>query len=169
MLREVLLSHAIGNSQTNLLARANPQLLAGQGTITVNIANTRLNDLAETVSQLLHYPYGCAEQTGSSLLPWIVLRDSPSLLPLLNHGTNDVEAAIRAGVARFFTMQTRSGGLGYWPRATEPMLWASAYGGMVLALAQRHGVDVPTAGLCRAAELSAAAVAVSQRPRCQPG
>ena len=40
-------------------------------------------------------------------------------------------------------MQTRSGGLGYWPRAKEPMLWASAYGGMVLALAQRHGVEVP--------------------------
>jgi uncharacterized protein YfaS (alpha-2-macroglobulin family) len=143
MLREVLLSHATGDSQTNLLARANPQLLAGQGTITVNVANTRLNDLGETVSQLLHYPYGCAEQTGSSLLPWIVLRDATSLLPLLNHSTNDVEAAIRAGVARLFTMQTRSGGLGYWPRSKEPMLWASAYGGMVLALAQRHGVDVP--------------------------
>ena len=40
-------------------------------------------------------------------------------------------------------MQTESGGLGYWPHATEPMLWASAYGGMVLALAQRHGVSVP--------------------------
>ena len=83
MLREVLLSHATGDSQTNLLARANPQLLAGQGTITVNVANTRLNDLGETASQLLHYPYGCAEQTGSSLLPWIVLRDATSLLPLL--------------------------------------------------------------------------------------
>ncbi len=143
MLREVLLSHATGNSQTNLLVRANPQLLAGQGTITVSIANTRLNDLGETASQLLQYPYGCAEQTGSSLLPWIVLRDSPSLLPLLHHSTNDVEATIRAGVARLFSMQTRSGGLGYWPRAKEPMLWASAYGGMVLALAQRHGTEVP--------------------------
>ena len=143
MLREVLLSHPTGDSQTNLLIGADPQLLAGQGTITVNIANTRLNDLGETVSQLLHYPYGCAEQTGSSLLPWIVLRDTTGLLPLLRHSTNDVETAIRAGVARLFTMQTRSGGLGYWPHAKEPMLWASAYGGIVLALAQRHGVEVP--------------------------
>jgi alpha-2-macroglobulin len=142
MLREVLLGHAT-ESQTNLLARANPLLLAGQGTITVNIANTRLNDLREAASHLLHYPYGCAEQTGSSLLPWIVLGDSPSLLPLLQRGTNDVERAIRAGVARLFSMQTKSGGLGYWPRARDPMLWASAYGGMVLALAQRHGYEVP--------------------------
>ena len=142
MLREVLLSHPT-SSQTNLLASANPQLLAGRGTITVNVANTRLNDLGETALQLLHYPYGCAEQTGSSLLPWIVLRDAARLLPVLRSGTNNMDAAIRDGVARLFSMQTSSGGLGYWPRATEPMLWASAYGGMVLALAQQHGVEVP--------------------------
>jgi len=142
LLREVILSHMI-NSHTNLLASANPQLLAGRGSITVSIANTRLNDLGETVQQLLHYPYGCAEQTGSSLLPWIVLRDETSLLPFLGRGTNDMDKAIRAGVARLVSMQTESGGLGYWPRASEPMLWASAYGGMILALAQRHNIAVP--------------------------
>jgi uncharacterized protein YfaS (alpha-2-macroglobulin family) len=142
MLREVLLSHA-AVPQTNLLTRANPLLLAGQGTITVNIASTRLNDLGEAAAQLLHYPYGCAEQTGSSLLPWIVLRDSPGLLPLPCRGTNEIAQAIRVGVARLFSMQTKSGGLGYWPRARDPMLWASAYGGMVLALAERHGIELP--------------------------
>ena len=49
LLREVILSHTT-TSQTNLLASANPQLLAGRGSITINIANTRLNDLGETVS-----------------------------------------------------------------------------------------------------------------------
>ena len=142
MLREIIMSHTT-NSQTNLLASANPRLLAGRGSVTVSVANTRLNDLGETILQLLHYPYGCAEQTGSSLLPWIVLRDQSSLLPLLRRGTNDMEQAIRAGVARLFSMQTESGGLGYWPRASEPMLWASAYGGMVLALARRHDIAVP--------------------------
>ena len=141
MLREVLLNHS-AQSRTNLLALATPQLLAGQGAITVSIANTRLNDLGEAIRQLLHYPYGCAEQTGSSLLPWIVLRDANSLLPLLRQSTNDIAGAIQAGVTRLLSMQTSSGGLGYWPRATEPMLWASAYG-MVLALAQQHGVEVP--------------------------
>jgi alpha-2-macroglobulin len=143
MMGEVLLSR-LTTVQTNLLAFANPQLLAGRGTITVTIANTRLNELSETASQLLHYPYGCAEQTGSSLLPWITLRDAPSLLrDRLGTKTNDSASAIRTGIARLFSMQTQSGGLGYWPHAREPMLWASAYGGMVLALAQRHGVTVP--------------------------
>jgi len=142
LLGEVLLGHA-NHSQTNLLALANPQLLEGKGRITVDVANTRLNELGETAAQLLHYPYGCAEQTGSSLLPWILLRDTPGLLPAYRVGTNDAASAIRAGVARFFSMQTQSGGLSYWPHEKEPMLWASAYGGLVLALAQQHGVTVP--------------------------
>lgn len=143
LLGEVLLSRVI-TFQTNLLARANPQLLAGRGTVTVSVANTRLNELRETASQLLHYPYGCAEQTGSSLLPWILLRDARGLLPeRAGPGTNDSAAAIRYGVARLVSMQTQSGGLGYWPRDQEPMLWASAYGGMVLAIARHHDVAVP--------------------------
>jgi uncharacterized protein YfaS (alpha-2-macroglobulin family) len=143
MLREVLLA-PVASPETNLLEFANPQLLAGQGRMTVSIANTRLNELGETISQLLHYPYGCAEQTGSSLLPWVTFRDSSLLLPLLRKGTNEVNAAIRAGVTRLFSMQTSSGGLGYWPGAREPMLWASAYGAFVLATAQQHGFEVPT-------------------------
>jgi uncharacterized protein YfaS (alpha-2-macroglobulin family) len=144
MLREILLSRVTAR-ETNLVAFSNPQLLAGRGTITVNVANSRLNELAEAIARLLHYPYGCVEQTGSSLLPWIVSRDMPALFPLLHRETNEVDTVIRKGVARLFTMQTQSGGLGYWPGAREPMLWASAYGGFVLALAERHGVKVPEA------------------------
>ncbi len=142
VLGETLLARAT-NADTDLIKAANPQLLGGNGTIMVKVANTRLNELAGSVSELLHYPYGCAEQTGSSMLPWILLRDLPGLLPNPRAGTNDPDAAIRVGIARFMSMQTESGGLGYWPHAKEPMLWASAYGGMVLALAQRHGTAVP--------------------------
>jgi len=143
LMGEVLLSRST-TSQTNLLALANPQLLAGRGTITISVANTRLNELGETTAQLLHYPYGCAEQTGSSLLPWVLLRDAHGVLQnYAGSKTNEAAAVIRAGVARLFSMQTKSGGLSYWPREKEPMLWASAYGGMVLALAQRHGIAVP--------------------------
>jgi uncharacterized protein YfaS (alpha-2-macroglobulin family) len=118
-------------------------LVTGQGTVTVELANTRLIGLSESVAGLLHYPYGCAEQTGSSLLPWVALRDLGDWLPFLHRGTNEPERAVRAGVARLFSMQTESGGLGYWPKDREPMFWASAYGGLVLALAQRHGVQLP--------------------------
>jgi uncharacterized protein YfaS (alpha-2-macroglobulin family) len=142
LLREILLARSSG-PETNLLARANPQLLAGEGAVTVHVANTRLVELVETFSYLLHYPYGCVEQASSSLLPWVVLRDVPGLAPLLPYDEKYRNGAIQSGVARLMSMQTPSGGLSYWPGAKEPTLWGSAYGGLVLALANRHGIEVP--------------------------
>ena len=142
--REIHLARTDGDL-TNLLAMVDPQILEGRGTITVNIANTRLAELGEAASQLMHYPYGCVEQTSSSLLPWITLRQSPSLLPGLQLKPEAMDAAIRSGVQRLFSMQNWDGGLGYWPGARESMPWGSAYGAFVLALAQREGIDVPAA------------------------
>ena len=36
-------------------------------------------------------------------------------MPQLQYTTNEVARAIRSGVNRLFSMQTHSGGLGYWP------------------------------------------------------
>jgi uncharacterized protein YfaS (alpha-2-macroglobulin family) len=142
LLHQTLLETVEGLS-TNLFAKANPQFLAGTGTMTIRVSNTRLSDLGEAVLQLLHYPYGCAEQTGSSMLPWIVLSDTPALRSIMGCRSNEIDGAVSAGVERLLTMQTPGGGLGYWPQAREPMLWASAYGAMVLTLAQQRGWKLP--------------------------
>jgi hypothetical protein len=42
-------------------------------------------------------------------------------------------------------MQTSTGGLSYWPRGREPMLWGSAYGAIALTLAKKQGFAVPEA------------------------
>jgi alpha-2-macroglobulin len=141
VLRQVLLARVTG-TESNLLAAADPQIASGQGSVTVTIANSHISELQPSINHLLHYPYGCVEQTCSSLLPWIVVRANPGLRCLLQ-STNDPDAAIRAGIHRLVSMQTESGGLTYWPGGGQPMLWASAYGGMVLALAKRQGAAVP--------------------------
>ncbi|MEY2409559.1 MAG: alpha-2-macroglobulin [Verrucomicrobiota bacterium] len=144
MLREIHLARSEA-AETNLLAGANPQLLEGRGTVAVRVSNSRLGELGEALRYLLHYPYGCVEQTGSSLLPWIVLRNAPVLAPDLGKTPGDFDRAIRAGVQRLLAMQTDSGGLSYWPGGRQPMFWGSGYGGFVLALARRDGHPV-TAG-----------------------
>jgi uncharacterized protein YfaS (alpha-2-macroglobulin family) len=148
MLREVHLARVEGG-RFDLLATASPQLREGQGRVVVRVANTRLNELGGAVEHLLHYPYGCVEQASSSLLPWIVLRNAPAIAPGLAKTVSEFDAAIRGGVERLFSMQTDSGGLSYWPGGREPMLWGSAYGGLILALAQRQGMAVPAAKMNR--------------------
>ncbi|MEY4386481.1 MAG: hypothetical protein RLY20_1764, partial [Verrucomicrobiota bacterium] len=138
LLRETHLARS-APTPVNLLANVNPQLLEGRGTIHLRIANSRLVELSESVSHLLHYPYGCAEQTSSALLPWLLMDEFPEVLPAqpkLNRTT-----AIEIGINRLISMQQSSGGLSYWPGGyAQP--WASAYGGFVLALAPRHNVPM---------------------------
>jgi hypothetical protein len=50
---------------------------------------------------------------------------------------------VLAGVNRILSMQTPSGGLGYWPGATEPLEWGTAYGTHLLLDARKAGYPVP--------------------------
>jgi alpha-2-macroglobulin len=136
-------------TESNLLASANPQFLEGTGRLELRLANTRLLGLVEPVAYLLHYPYGCAEQTISNMLPWIVAPQLRAAVPEMDVPNDKASHAITIGINRLLEMQTDNGGFGFWPHDREPNLWASAYGGVALALAQRNGQLVPAATLAR--------------------
>lgn len=136
----------------DMLAGVDPALLQGKGVVKVSLSNSRIFELREGVSELLHYPYGCVEQTTSSMLPWVALRDFRGVLPEINKSEEQFKAAIERGVARILTMQTGTGGLAYWPGGSTPEFWASAYGAIGLASAQGAGVAVPESDLARLKE-----------------
>jgi uncharacterized protein YfaS (alpha-2-macroglobulin family) len=128
------------------LARiSDPQILEGTGKIDINVANTRVTEIREALRQLLHYPYGCVEQTTSSLLPWLTVRDLRATVPEMNKTDAEVAEAVNRGITKLFSMQTSSGGLSYWPGGREPSPWGSAYAGLALVLAQNQKFDVPAA------------------------
>jgi uncharacterized protein YfaS (alpha-2-macroglobulin family) len=124
---------------SDLLAGVNPQLLDGTGTLTVTLANTRLAELREGANQLLEYPYGCAEQTISSMIPWAMLPHLRDVMPELAKDEAQVKDAVSRGYERLKTMATDEGGLAYWPGGTRPSLFVSAYAGVAGALLGRAG------------------------------
>ncbi|MFN2507584.1 MAG: alpha-2-macroglobulin, partial [Chthoniobacterales bacterium] len=128
-----------------LLRISDPQIMDGSGDVTVSLSNTRIGELRESLRQLLHYPYGCVEQTTSSMLPWLTVRDLRGTLPELARSDEEIAEAVNGGIRLLLTMQTSVGGLSYWPKGREPMLWGSAYGGLALALAKKQGFTVPEA------------------------
>ncbi len=132
-----------------LLRGADPAVLDAPESVSLRIASSPLALVGEGVRQLIHYPYGCVEQTGSSLLPWIALRDHPRLLPTASDSPTNAAAAIQAGIQRFWSMQTRDGGLAYWPGSQSSQRWGSAYATWILALATRSGTQVDTNRLGR--------------------
>ena len=144
LVREVQ-TKRIETSEAELTRISDPQILEGTGKVDVSVANTRVTEIRESLRQLLHYPYGCVEQTTSSLLPWLTVRDLRATLPEMAKSDDEINEVVNRGVNMLLSMQTSSGGLSYWPGGREPMLWGSAYGGLALALAQKQKFAVPAA------------------------
>ena len=142
LVREVQ-TKRIETNEAELARISDPQILEGTGQVNVNVANTRVIEMRESLRQLLHYPYGCVEQTTSSLLPWLTVRDLRATLPELAKSDAEITEVVNRGVNLLLSMQTSSGGLSYWPGGREPTLWGSAYGGLALALAQKQKFAVP--------------------------
>jgi uncharacterized protein YfaS (alpha-2-macroglobulin family) len=144
LLREVETKRVEG-SEAELKRISDPQILEGSGQATVDVANTRVIELRESLRYLLHYPYGCVEQTTSSLLPWLMVRDLRATLPELQKTDAEIADVVNRGVNLLMSMQTGTGGLSFWPGGREPTFWGSAYGGLALALAQKQKFSVPEA------------------------
>lgn len=101
-------------------------------------ALSRLNHL----KYVIHYPYGCIEQTSTSTL--VLLRLS-SLLPVLvpDLTKEKYTEMVNHGIGRIISMQTISGGFAYWPGNGEPCEWGSGYATLVLLEAKKAGFVVP--------------------------
>ncbi len=137
-------------SAADLVGRIDPALLEGEdGQIRVGVSTTRLSELHEGIDALLHYPYGCIEQTVSSTLPWLAYKNLHDALPDLGRSPEEAEESAARGINRILGMQTDDGGLAYWPgvtgRVSHP--WGSAYGALGLALAREAGYFVPQANV----------------------
>lgn len=137
-----------GGDQVNVFASLEKNLLQGKGEFDITISNSRLLEALDALEYNLDYPYGCLEQTTSSTLPWMTLAQFERVFPSMQQEAGKRERAVQDGLERLLSMQTADGGLGYWPGADESSLWATAYGGMALALGARDpSVKLPEARL----------------------
>ncbi|NWK57066.1 hypothetical protein HW115_15695 [Verrucomicrobiaceae bacterium N1E253] len=148
LMRQMRFVSLNNGNQNDLLKDLDQELLKGRGKIELELSNSLLLEAGGAVDFLLHYPYGCVEQTSSSLMPWFAVRDLKGIVPgFKDKNETDIAQAIQAGADRLLTMQTPNGGLAYWPGGDEPTKWASAYGGMALLLAREHGAMVPPSAI----------------------
>lgn len=122
-------------------------VLPEHGGLDLSTSSSLLAGLQDAVADLVHYPYGCIEQTSSRLLPLVALADLSARYPL---GIDNVDEFVRAGVERILSMQTHGGGFAYWPGGTRPHAYATAYATWVLLLARDGGHNVPAAAIDRA-------------------
>ncbi len=132
----------------NLRDQLDGRLLDGTGEIELEFSRSPLIEAAGSVDFLLHYPYGCVEQTTSSLIPWLTVGELAPIIPrFAKIDEKKVTAAIQAGADRLLSMQLHDGSFAYWPGGKESVPWATAYAGMGLMLAKEKGANVPDSAI----------------------
>jgi len=94
------------------------------------------------LTYLIHYPYGCIEQTTSSTRPLLYIANlveqvDPELAQM------KIEDMVLSGINRVLSMETPSGGFGYWPGSDRPEDWGTAYATHMLLDAKKAGYAVP--------------------------
>lgn len=110
---------------------------AGTEQLTINISARPTVQLGPALEKLVRYPYGCVEQTASGMFALLYAG------PILGEAHADrVSGMVQAGIVRLWSMQTTSGGLSYWPGASEPTVWGSAYAGWCLLECKNAGYEV---------------------------
>ena len=94
---------------------------------------------------LLHYPYGCLEQTTSGAFPLLYLADLANRARANSLGRDETEQFIRAAVLRVLSMQQGDGSFSMWPfQSRGDAGWAGIYATHFLVEARRAAYEVPT-------------------------
>jgi hypothetical protein len=97
----------------------------------------------QSIQYLLKYPYGCLEQTTSSLLPLLYYNDIARIAEPGVFGGKGADYFINEGILKLTGMSAPDGGFYYWPDTKEKYnTWASIYASHFLVEARKAGYFV---------------------------
>ena len=134
---------ALDKPANDLLDGVNPQLVEGRGEAAVTLANSRLAAAGEQARFLAAYPYGCVEQTASTLVPWLMMPALGPFLPDFARSPEEIKRVTDETAAKLLEFQAPDGGLAFWPGGATSNTFASAWAAIVLARAEQQGTKLP--------------------------
>ncbi len=117
-----------------------PVGMAGTNSGILEVSSLPPVNLGQRMKYLLQYPYGCIEQTTSSVFPQLYL---DQVKALSDGEKTAIQNNIKAGIERLKLFVTRDGGFAYWPGGQDSESWASTYAGHFLVEAEAKGYMVP--------------------------
>ncbi len=120
----------------------------GSAAIELVTSPSLLASLAPGIESLLEYPYGCAEQKTSRLIPLVVLGDLIEALGIRGFDPRRHRARLEDTLAELERHQTDDGGFGLWVGSeADPFITAYVVFGWLVA--QDHGYPVSATRLAR--------------------
>ena len=99
--------------------------------------------MGRALDYVVHYPYGCLEQTVSGAFPLLYAGEWAQRLLPGSRAIGDVAAWVPAAIRRVISMQQENGGFAMWPFHRGTADDASIYAVHFLVEAKAAGFDVP--------------------------
>jgi uncharacterized protein YfaS (alpha-2-macroglobulin family) len=121
----------------------------GEVRVVLTVSGSPFLRMAPGVRYLLHYPYGCVEQTSSGTIPLAALRELIRQGVLPGISLEETDKFLRGGVERLLKMQLPDGSFSYWPGERQVHPWGAIYAMSALTFAKRSGFPVPEDRLAR--------------------
>lgn len=106
----------------------------------LTISNTMMLGLDQRLKYLIRYPYGCVEQTTSSVFPQLFI---DKLSTTNNYNKTKIVDNVNAGISRLKLFQLNDGSFSYWPGDTYTSDWGTNYVAHFLIIAKKNGYYVP--------------------------
>ncbi len=128
------------SASENIELKYQPVGMRGTNKAVVEVSSIPPMDLSKRLEYLIRYPYGCVEQTTSSVFPQLYLS---AFEKLSEKDQKDIARNIHAAIQVLRRMQHGNGGFGYWPGASTANDWGSSYAGHFLTEAEKKGYNLP--------------------------
>lgn len=117
-----------------------PDGIKGSNHLTVEMSNVPSINLSGRMEELIHYPYGCIEQTTSTIFPQLLALDVMDCAP---EDKSEMSKNIKAGLRRLQSFQTSEGGFSYWSGESSADPWGTNYAGHFFLEAENRGYVLP--------------------------
>ncbi len=109
------------------------------------VSRSPVAELGQYLSRLVHYPYGCTEQTVSAAFPQLYFGDLAALVRKANVNPGQQVAAnsnILEAIRKIKMRQLYNGAVTLWDNDEREDWWATIYAAHFLIEAQKAGFDV---------------------------
>ncbi len=115
--------------------------LKGSNEAEIIVSTLLPKNLQKRLSYLIHYPYGCIEQTVSGAFPQLYL---PEIIELSKEDREKIDFFINEAIKKIRKMQLSDGAFSYWPDSSNYNLWSTHYAAHFLIEAKNKGYNVPS-------------------------
>jgi alpha-2-macroglobulin len=113
---------------------------SGTNKVVLEVSTLPPMNLQKNLDYLIHYPYGCIEQTTSAAFPQLYV---DRFINLDAKRSKEIKTNVEAALTRLKNFQTPGGGFSYWPGEENPSYWGTNYAGHFLMEAKNKGYTLP--------------------------